>query len=119
MNIIGWLVGTLFGSIDVTREVGTFDVSYGFIPTVAMFAYLIVMDVKYGATLGKMVFKLKVRNAETCENLTWGYAILRETVGRFLASILFLLGYFWMLWDDKKQGWHDKLAKSVVVRVEK
>jgi uncharacterized RDD family membrane protein YckC len=28
-----------------------------------------------------------------------------------------LLGYLWMLWDDKKQTWHDKMVGSNVVRV--
>ena len=28
---------------------------------------------------------------------------------------MFLLGYFWMLWDREKQTWHDKFANDVVV----
>jgi uncharacterized RDD family membrane protein YckC len=28
-----------------------------------------------------------------------------------------LLGYLWMLWDPNKQTWHDKVAKSVVVKL--
>jgi uncharacterized RDD family membrane protein YckC len=30
---------------------------------------------------------------------------------------VFLLGYFWMLWDNGKQTWHDKMARSFVVPV--
>jgi uncharacterized RDD family membrane protein YckC len=41
-------------------------------------------------------------------------------VGRYFARILSAipcgLGYFWMLWDDKNQTWHDKLAGSLVIR---
>ena len=29
---------------------------------------------------------------------------------------IFYLGYLWMLWDDKKQTWHDKVVGSSVVR---
>lgn len=26
------------------------------------------------------------------------------------------LGFLWIIWDAKKQGWHDKLAKTIVIR---
>jgi uncharacterized RDD family membrane protein YckC len=34
----------------------------------------------------------------------------------YVSQIALLLGYFWMIWDPKKQTWHDKVAKSVVVK---
>jgi uncharacterized RDD family membrane protein YckC len=34
-----------------------------------------------------------------------------------LSGLLRFLGYFWMLWDDTQQTWHDKAAGSVVVNV--
>jgi uncharacterized RDD family membrane protein YckC len=43
------------------------------------------------------------------------HAILRHIVGYPLSSIFFFLGFLWMLWDPRQQGWHDKLAKSIVV----
>lgn len=40
-------------------------------------------------------------------------------VARYLIAIVgalaFYLGYLWMLWDEKKQTWHDKAANTVVV----
>ncbi|HLC93819.1 MAG TPA: RDD family protein [Patescibacteria group bacterium] len=81
--------------------------------------YAIFMVVKYGATLGKMVMGLRVQQEVTGANLTWVEAFLREVVGKLISSIVILLGYFWMLWDPKKQTWHDKIAKSVVVKVRK
>jgi uncharacterized RDD family membrane protein YckC len=30
--------------------------------------------------------------------------------------VLFL-GFFWIIWDAEKQGWHDKIAGTVVVRL--
>ena len=35
---------------------------------------------------------------------------------RWLSQIVLYLGYFWMLWDPKKQCWHDKLARTLVVK---
>jgi len=34
----------------------------------------------------------------------------------YVSQIALFLGYLWMLWDPKKQTWHDKVAKSVVVK---
>ncbi len=80
-------------------------------------AYFIFMDVQYGATLGKMALGLRVQNETTGANLTWVDALLRETVGKILSGLPIFIGYLWMIGDAKKQTWHDKLAKSVVVRV--
>ena len=37
-------------------------------------------------------------------------------LGRILSTLVFLLGYFWMLWDADNQCWHDKLARTLVVK---
>ena len=34
----------------------------------------------------------------------------------YVSQVVLLLGYLWMLWDPKRQTWHDKIAKSVVVK---
>jgi uncharacterized RDD family membrane protein YckC len=34
----------------------------------------------------------------------------------FLSGQILGLGYFWMLWDDNDQTWHDKIVKSIVVK---
>lgn len=67
------------------------------------------------ATPGKMIFKLKVVDATTGNVLTVGQAIGRY-LAYFLASIPLLLGIIWIAFDKKKQGWHDKLANTVVIR---
>jgi len=36
--------------------------------------------------------------------------------GYFLASIPLGLGLLWVAFDKRKQGWHDKLAGTVVIR---
>lgn len=68
-----------------------------------------------GATPGKMLLGLKVLDAKTGNLLTLGQALLRY-VGYILSSLIFCLGYIWVGFDKKKQGWHDKMAKTVVVR---
>lgn len=42
-------------------------------------------------------------------------AALRHLVGYPLSTVVFFLGFLWMLWDPRQQGWHDKIAKTVIV----
>jgi uncharacterized RDD family membrane protein YckC len=34
-----------------------------------------------------------------------------------VSTIVLLLGFFWMIWDKRKQTWHDKAVSSLPVRV--
>jgi uncharacterized RDD family membrane protein YckC len=78
-------------------------------------AYYIYFTYKYGATLGKKVMKIKIVR-EDGQPMTILTVILREVVGKFVSSVLLCLGYFWVMWDKKKQGWHDKIAKTIVIK---
>ena len=70
-----------------------------------------------GQTLGKMAVGIKVVNAEgSVPGL--GSAALREIPGKIVSFITLYLGFLWIIWDERKQGWHDKIAKTYVVRVE-
>ena len=48
------------------------------------------------------------------EPIGYGRAALRWLVS-IVSALVFLLGYLWMLWDSKKQTWHDKAAGSVPI----
>lgn len=45
--------------------------------------------------------------------VTIGVAV-RRLIGYYISAFLFL-GFLWVLWDNKRQGWHDKLAGTYVV----
>ncbi len=66
-----------------------------------------------GQTPGKMIFGLRVVQS-TGEEMTLGIGFLRWT-GYFVSAI-FYLGFFWIAVDPKKQGWHDKIAGTLVIR---
>lgn len=71
--------------------------------------------VKKGATPGKMLFGLQVRDTKTGQFISVPRALLRYF--SYLISYLILcLGFIWAGFDKKKQGWHDKIAKTVVVK---
>lgn len=67
------------------------------------------------ATPGKMVISAKVVDAKTGGTLSPGQAIGRY-LGYFVSLLPLGLGIFWVAFDAKKQGWHDKLAGTVVLR---
>ena len=67
------------------------------------------------ATPGKMVVKATIVDAKTGEAPSVKQLVIRY-LGYLVSTIPFGLGYLWIGWDSKKQGWHDKLADTVVIR---
>ena len=84
---------------------------------VAIFlAYFIVPTGLFGRTVGKWVAGISVVD-EQGEKPGIALAIPREAVGRFVSAITFGIGLIWVIFDDKRQGWHDKIAGTYVVIV--
>ena len=67
------------------------------------------------ATPGKMVIKARVVDAETGNNLTVKQSVIRY-LSYIISAVPLGLGFFWVAWDSKKQGWHDKRAGTVVIQ---
>jgi uncharacterized RDD family membrane protein YckC len=81
------------------------------LPTVAV----ILFWQRKQATLGKMAIGARIVDATTGEAPTTRQDFIRYF--GYLASLLPLgLGYLWIAFDPRKQGFHDKLANTVVVR---
>ena len=91
---------------------GFWDVMLGY---VVPFVATIWFWLRYLGTPGKMVMKLQIVDASTGGKMRTGQAI-----GRYFAYILsavpLCLGFIWVGVDQRKQGWHDKLAGTVVIR---
>lgn len=77
--------------------------------------YTVLLWIYIGGTPGKRLFRLKVLDAATGNPVTAGQAVLRY-LGYYPAIIVIFIGIIWVAFDAKKQGWHDKMAKTVVVR---
>lgn len=67
------------------------------------------------ATPGKAMLSLRVVDADTGKTLSVGQAAARY-VCYILSMLPLCLGFIWIAFDRKKQGWHDKIAQTVVVR---
>jgi uncharacterized RDD family membrane protein YckC len=67
-----------------------------------------------GQTVGKMVMNIQVVGTDGTP-VNWAQAFIRY-FGYLISSIFLLLGFAWIAFDQKRQGWHDKMADTVVVR---
>ena len=79
------------------------------------FAATIWFWLRFFGTPGKMALRLKIVDANTGNKLSLGQAVGRY-FAYIVAAIPLLLGYIWIGIDKRKQGFHDKLAGTVVIR---
>ncbi|MFT6287539.1 MAG: putative RDD family membrane protein YckC [Alcanivorax sp.] len=71
--------------------------------------------IKYLGTPGKMAFRLRVVDARTGQALSTPQAVGRY-FGYYVSILPLMLGFIWVGIDKRKQGFHDKLAGTVVIR---
>jgi uncharacterized RDD family membrane protein YckC len=82
---------------------------------VMLAVYGAVMWKLRGSTVGGLVFHLQVIRVDG-RPVDWETAIVRA-LSCFLSLVVVGLGFFWIAFDAGKQGWHDKIAGTAVVRV--
>jgi uncharacterized RDD family membrane protein YckC len=75
--------------------------------------YFIFFWTLLGQTPGKMLLGLRIVSTEGKE-ITFGQA-LRRYIGYYLSALVFYIGYLWVLVDNRRQGWHDKFAGTIVI----
>ena len=73
-----------------------------------------ILTYYFGGTLGKLLVGLSVTD-EHGKRLSFKRVFFRQTLGYQFSSLLFGLGYFSILKDPNRQGWHDKAVGSVVI----
>lgn len=98
-----WVYGTGGGLVNIL-------VSY-----VLPACVIIVFWIYRSATPGKMALRLIIVDADTGGKPTVRQLLIRY-LGYYVAGIPFFLGLIWVGFDRRKQGWHDKLARTVVIR---
>ena len=72
-----------------------------------------------GQTPGKMATSIRVVRADNGTLPGWGPAAGRwviPAIGYTLLILPGLLVHASLLWDDRRQGWHDKAVKTLVVK---
>lgn len=76
--------------------------------------YFVLLTYYTGSTLGKKLFHLRVVSTEE-RKMTFFEVAFRETVGRFLSSVIIYVGYIMIDVDKEKRGLHDLLSDTSVV----
>ena len=99
--------GTEYFSLDVPRY---WDAATGLVIAVGTLLFW-----RYeGATPGKIAIGAKIVDAETGGPPTTGRLAMRF-LGYLVSALPLYLGFVWIAFDRRKQGWHDKIAGTVVI----
>lgn len=115
-QFIDWLapsLGTaLIARLTFASGLGTFNV----VRTIAIIVWAVwsMMLFSNGMTPGKWLVGLYVVD-ESGDTASFVRMLIREFIGKPLSTIVFGLGFAWILIDKNNQGWHDKLVDTYVV----
>ena len=112
--ITGPILLAIYGQSYFNKETLLAGPADFFISYVLPIMACVVMLIYKRSTPGKMIFGAVVVDADTHEPLTVRQAILRSAC--YMVSVIPLgAGFIWAFFDSRKQGWHDKLANTVVI----
>jgi len=93
-----------------TSGIGDFVLNY-----IAPGIIVILFWLYKSATPGKIILKMKIVDAKTLQQPKIGQLLVRY-LGYYLSIIPLFLGFFWVGIDKRKQGFHDKLACTLVIK---
>ena len=110
----GLSLSNIVATGDIPRGMGLVVASYAVAMFVTDMIYFIWFHGSVGQTPGKMILGLRVIQASG-HDMTFGAAFLRW-VGTLVSGLFLSLGYLWIAFDGRKQGWHDKIAATLVIR---
>lgn len=108
--ILYLLMGSAIFDITTPYTLTRFSLEY-LLPIVAILTFWVMKS----ATPGKMLLGMKIVDAETLGTVPTPRLVVRY-LGYFVAMIPLFIGILWVGWDKRKQGWHDKLARTVVIK---
>lgn len=86
-----------------------------FISFLIKIAYFVTFWVWRGQTPGKLIMGIKIIRTDSSP-ITLPYALLRY-LGYIVSTITLLIGFIWIAFDERKQGLHDKIADTYVVKL--
>lgn len=113
--IDGIIIATLGGVIAYIISQGQSTVLQGPPAIIIQAGYVILLWVNMGGqTLGKKIMGIKVIKTDG-KPVDYTTAIIRY-LGYMVSALPLLLGHLWIIWDKNKQGFHDKIANTYVVK---
>ena len=109
LNIISWILGFVLSFLPYW--IGSV---IAIVFVIGSIVYFLGFWVWQGATPGKMMMGVKIVKTDGSP-IGIGRAILRY-IGYFVSAITLYIGYLMIAWDSKKQGLHDKIAGTYVIK---
>lgn len=73
---------------------------------------------KGGSSPGMKLFRIKVIRRKTGAPVSFARAGLRGSLGYWISTVVFYLGYIWAAFDADDEAWHDKIFDTWVVSQE-
>ena len=117
--VLQFLLGTLlavFGVVNNSGSAGDVAILIQLFGFALSFAYYVFFTGYCGQTPGKMVLRIKVIRCDGSP-LSYGRAAFREIPAKFISGIIFGIGYLMVAFDDQKQGLHDRMADTYVIKL--
>ena len=112
-RVFGFSLSALLGQEGSGQLVSTGTVIAVF--TLSTIVYYVFFWTITGQTLGMILMGLRVVTIEGRRLTAWR-AIIRF-IGYIIAALPFFLGFAWILVDNRRQGWHDKIAGTYVAYI--
>jgi predicted Zn finger-like uncharacterized protein len=115
--ILGFLLTLILGLVGVAVEGDpSLDTVSWLLAVTIRFGYAVFFIGYCGQTPGKMALRIKVIRTDG-NQISYGRAALREVFGKVVSAILLGIGYLMVAFDSKKQGLHDKIADTYVIKL--
>lgn len=109
------VTGSVSGGAD-EGAVGNMVILIQIFGYILSFAYYIVFTGHCGQTPGKMALRIKVIRTDGSQ-ISYGRAAFREVPAKFISGIIFGIGYLMVAFDEQKQGLHDRMADTYVIKL--
>lgn len=109
---LGWMI---YGAIYFQSGMAMQGYADMFINYVLPFILTIIFWNYWSATPGKMILGMKIVDARTLGKVSSGRLVVRY-LGYYVSGLVLGLGLLWVAWDRRKQGWHDKMAGTLVIK---
>ena len=78
--------------------------------------YFVLFTGYCGQTPGKMAVRIRVIRCDG-HSISYGRAFFREVPGKFVSAVILGIGYLMVAFDDQKQGLHDRMADTYVIKL--
>ena len=111
ISVVVGIAGSVIGSA-ISGDLSAIN----FLVSIGYWIVVLILVATRGQSPGKMAIGIKIVKTDG-RAIGFGTTLIREIIGKLISSIIILLGYIWILFDGQRQGWHDKIASTYVVKV--